>query len=274
MNHKAIKRRLFIYGALALLLVVIAIFGEKLAPYDPYLNNILAIDQAPNAKYIFGTDRLGRDLLSRILAGAGSSLGATAVIVVMTCFIGTTVGVCAAYFGGVLDTVIQKVLLIMQSFPRQVLAIAVAGVLGAGINNAILALICVGWIPYARISRSMVLKIVDSGYVKAAKLCGCGSISIIIHHVIPNIRNTVFVVLMTYMSSIMMEISGLSFLGLSAKPPYPEWGVMVNEGRKVLMTAPWQVLFPGLAILLTVIILNRLGDSVRDYIEYEQNHVQ
>ena len=135
-------------------------------------------------------------------------------------------------------------------------------------KNAAIALISIGWISYARMSRSMVLKIKESNYIKAARLCGCNSVYIILHHVIPNIGSMLFVTAMLALPGTMMEISSLSFLGLSAKLPTPEWGYMMNEGRKVLMTAPWQALIPGGAILISVIILNRLGDSVQEYLEY------
>ena len=153
------------------------------------------------------------------------------------------------------------------------MAIAVAGVLGAGVKNAAIALISIGWISYARMSRSMVLKIKESNYIKAARLCGCNSGYIILRHVIPNIGSVLFVTAMLALPGTMMEISSLSFLGLSAKLPTPEWGYMMNEGRKVLMTAPWQALIPGGAILISVIILNRLGDSVQEYLEYRTGSI-
>lgn len=267
-----LKIRLAFYVILALGLLVITFLGEKLAPHDPYETNFLAIDRPPGADYWFGTDNLGRCLFSRILAGAYSSITATILIVLCTAAIGALLGVAAGYYGGVLDVVIRKILLIVQSFPGQVMAIAVAGVLGAGIKNAAIALISIGWISYARIARSMVLKLKNSNFIRAARLCGCNSVSIILQHILPNIGGVLFVTAMTSLPVSMMEISSLSFLGLSAKPPYPEWGFMMNEGRKVLMTTPWQALFPGGAILVTVIILNRLGDSIQDYMEFAQSH--
>ena len=272
-RKKRLRIRLAWYLLLTAGLLIIMLFGEQLSPHDPYENNLLKIDQPPGAEYWFGTDNLGRCLLSRILTGARSSLSATLVIVLVTAVIGTTAGVTAGYYGGPLDAVIQKLLLIVQSFPGQVMAIAVAGVLGAGVKNAAIALISIGWISYARMSRSMVLKIKESNYIKAARLCGCNSVYIILHHVIPNIGSVLFVTAMLALPGTMMEISSLSFLGLSAKLPTPEWGYMMNEGRKVLMTAPWQALIPGGAILISVIILNRLGDSVQEYLEYRTGSI-
>ena len=262
-KKKRLRIRLAWYLLLTAGLLIIMLFGEQLSPHDPYENNLLKIDQPPGAEYWFGTDNLGRCLFSRILTGARSSLSATLIIVLVTAVIGTTAGVTAGYYGGPLDAVIQKLLLIVQSFPGQVMAIAVAGVLGAGVKNAAIALISIGWISYARMSRSMVLKIKESNYIKAARLCGCNSGYIILRHVIPNIGSVLFVTAMLALPGTMMEISSLSFLGLSAKLPTPEWGYMMNEGRKVLMTAPWQALIPGGAILISVIILNRLGDTYR-----------
>ena len=153
------------------------------------------------------------------------------------------------------------------------MAISVAGVLGASTKNAALALIVIGWIDNARLARSLVLKLKSSNFIKAARLCGCSSGYIILHHIIPNISKLMIVSGMLSLSGTMMELSSLSFLGLSSKPPYPEWGFMMSEGRKVLMTSPWQALMPGLAILSVVIILNRLGDSVQDCLDLSQARV-
>lgn len=273
MKCRRTKIRLALYMILTLGLLLVALFGENIAPYDPYKTNVMAIDQPPSYEYWFGTDNLGRCLFSRVLTGARSSLSATLLIVAMTGILGTLIGVVAGYYGGIVDNILKRLLLIFQSFPGQVLAIAIVGVLGAGFGNAVIALGAIGWIAYARIARSMVLKIRNAGYVNAARLCGCGSAYIIIHHVIPNIGSLLFVTAMNALAGTMLEISALSFLGLSATPPIPEWGFMISEGRKVLMTAPWQTLFPGMAILITVIILNRLGDSVQDYMAVRQQEL-
>ncbi len=271
MNQRSkLQVRLALYGFLTLILIFIMLFGEKVAPYDPYKNDLYAIDFAPCAEHIMGTDALGRDLFSRILTGARTSLSATFIVVAATGCIGTVIGVAAGYYGGVLDVIVQKVLLIFQSFPGQVMAIAVAGVLGAGTGNAALALIVIGWVDHARLARSLVLKLKNANYIKAARLCGCHSVHIISHHIVPNITKMMVVSVLLSLSGTMMELSTLAFLGLSSKPPFPEWGYMMSEGRKVLMTAPWQALMPGLAILSVVIILNRLGDSVQDYLEFTQ----
>ena len=270
-KRKAMKARLIVYALLTLGLVFLMVFGEKLSPYDPYKNDLLAIDMAPCREHLMGTDNLGRDIFSRVLTGARNSLGATFAVVVATGVIGTAIGVLAGYYGRGLDRVVQRVLLVFQSFPGQILAIAVAGVLGAGTKNAALALILVGWMANARLARSLTMKLRSSVFINAARLCGCTSGYIIAHHILPNIAKMMVVSVMLSLAGTMMEISSLAFLGLATKPPYPEWGFMINEGRKVLMTAPWQALMPGLAIFLSVVILNRLGDSVQDYMEYTQS---
>lgn len=267
-KRKRTMIRLMFYIVLTLGLVFIMFFGEKISPYDPYKNNLYAIDMAPCQEHLMGTDALGRDLFSRVLTGARTSLNATFIVVAVTGIIGTIVGVASGYFGGSMDRVVQKVLLVFQSFPGQILAIAVAGVLGAGTRNAALALICIGWMESARLARSLTMRLKSSVYINAARLCGCSAAYIIARHILPNIGKMMVVSVMLSLAGVMMEISGLAFLGLSSKPPYPEWGFMINEGRKVLMTAPWQALMPGLAILITVIILNRLGDSVQDAMEF------
>ncbi len=266
-DMRKVKVRLAVYILLTLALLIITLFGQQLAPHDPYATDFMSIDRAPGREFWFGTDNLGRDIFSRILTGARTSVSATFIVVGATALIGTVLGVIGGYFGGIIDLVLMKIFLILQSFPGEVMAIAVAGILGTGIKNATIALIFISWISYARLTRSLVLKIKDSNYIKAARLCGRSTPYILVRHVLPNISSALFVAILTSLSAVMMEISGLSFLGLSATPPFPEWGFMMNEGRKVLMTTPWQALVPGGAILVTVIILNRLGDSVRDYIE-------
>lgn len=263
--------RLAVYIILTLGLVILMVFGEQLSPYDPYKNDLYSIGMAPCAEHLMGTDNLGRDIFSRIITGARSSLGATFIVVITTGIIGTAIGVLAGYFGHTLDRIVQRILLVFQSFPGQILAIAVAGVLGAGTGNAALALILVGWMANARLARSLTLKLRSSVFINASRLCGCSSGYIIIHHILPNISKMMVVSVMLSLAGTMMEISSLAFLGLASKPPYPEWGFMINEGRKVLMTAPWQALMPGLAIFVSVVILNRLGDSLQDYVEYTQN---
>ena len=267
-KDRAVKLRLAFYVLLTLGLVFIMIFGEKIAPYDPYKNNYYAIDVAPCREHLMGTDNLGRDLFSRVLTGARSSLAATFAVVAATGVIGTVVGVVAGYFGGVLDRIVQRILLVFQSFPGQILAIAVAGVLGAGTKNAALALIVIGWMADARLARSLTMQLRSSVFINAARLCGCSAPYIIAHHILPNIAKMMVVSVMLSLAGTLMEISSLAFLGLSSKPPYPEWGFMINEGRKVLMTTPWHALMPGLAIFLSVVILNRLGDAVQDYMEH------
>lgn len=271
-QKKRLRLRLVLYVVLTAGLLFVAVFGEAIAPHDPYETDFMAIDTPPNREFWLGTDNLGRCMFSRILAGAGSSLLATAAIVLATALIGTALGVAAGYWGGCVDAVIQKFLLIIQSFPGQVMSIAVAGVLGAGLRNAVLALVSIGWVTYARMSRSAVMKIRNANFIRAARLCGQSAPEIILWHVLPNIRNILLITMMTALSTTMLLLSGLSFLGLSSKPPYPEWGFMMNEGRKVLMTAPWQALAPGLAIFVTVVILNRLGDSARDYLEFMRDY--
>lgn len=250
------------WAAASIFIVIIAVFGSSIAPHDPLATNYSAVNLAPSREYIMGTDHLGRCIFSRIICGTGTSVFSTFIIIAATTLIGTALGIIAGLCGGLADAVIMKLVTIFQAFPSTVFAIAVAGILGSGIKNAVIAMIVIGWPETARLSRSMTLKIKESAYLKVAKLYGCGTGGMIVRHIFPNIRSLIVVNATLGISSTMLTMASLSFLGLSAQPPTPEWGYMLNEGRKVFLTAPGRVLFPGLAIFIVVVIFSRLGDCI------------
>ena len=261
------KRKLKIEIGLAVLLLLIALFGSFLAPYDPLKVNYDFSLQSPSFLHIFGTDKLGRDVLSRIIYGTQLSLFMGVSIVVIMVSIGTIIGAIAGYFGGKVEMVLMRLADIMLSFPGIVLAIAIAGILGGSIVNTILALSVVGWAKYARIVRSMTLKVRGEEYVTAAVMMGASTTAIIRRHIIPNIMPLVITTGALDIGAIMIEVAGLSFLGFGAQPPTPEWGLMLNEGRQYLQTSPWLMAFPGMSILIVVAIFNLWSDSLRDVVD-------
>ena len=258
--------QLKIFLVLAIIVVLIAIFAPKIIPYS-FDEEVGASLTAPNGKYFFGTDQIGRDLFSRVIYGARYSIFMTMTLVFIIFVVGTVLGVTAGYFGGIADSIIMRIGDMMIAFPGLILAIAIAGLLGPSVRNAIIAISAVTWTKYARLARSMVLKIKQELYVEAAKITGSRNYSVIFKYIIPNMITTMIVTAVSDMGTIMLEIAGLSFLGFGAQPPIPEWGAMLNEGRETYTQAPWTMIYPGLAIVIVVIIFNMLGDSVRDLVD-------
>ncbi|MBR1497087.1 MAG: ABC transporter permease [Oscillospiraceae bacterium] len=259
------KTRLVVFRVLAAILVVCAALSERLCPYDPYrqdLDNALA---APGPAHILGTDRYGRDMLSRVIAGSRTSIFSTLLLVAVITALGTGIGVFCGWHGKWIDTVLMRISDMFLAFPGLVFALAVAGVLGGGLQNAIIALAAISWPKYARIARSQTLAQKERPYLSAARLAGCGAGGIIFRHILPNIIGPILVTSMLDTGTMMMELAGLSFLGLGAKPPTPEWGSMMSDTRSLITTVPWVTFAPGLAIFVSVMIFNLLGDTVRDY---------
>lgn len=264
------NRSFTFFTLLVLLLIAVAAAAPVLAPYDPLTASMRDAYQPPSAQHLFGTDKLGRDILSRILYGAGYSLSSVLILVACVFIVGTSLGVIAGYFGGKTDAVIMRVSDMMISFPGMILAIAIAGILGGSLINAIIALTIVTWTKYARLSRSMVLKIKRRDFVEAAIVSGGRPLHILWQHILPNILPLMVVTAAADIGAMMMELAGLSFLGFGSQPPAPEWGLMLNEGRQQLQTAPWLMIFPGLAIFITVMIFNLWGDALRDVLDPKQ----
>lgn len=265
------KIKLAVYGALTLLLILIAVFAPYITPYDPYEQDLSKALLAPCREYLLGTDRYGRDMLSRVIMGARSSIFSAVILVVIITVTGSIVGILCGYRGGKLDSFLMRISDIFLAFPGMVFAIAVASVMSGGIMNAVVALALISWPKYARIVRSQVLTIKNAPYISAARLAGSGTGKIILKHIVPNIAGPVIVTAVLDIGTMMMEIAGLSFLGLGATPPTAEWGSMMSNGRSMLQTSPWVILAPGCAIFLTVMVFNLLGDTVRDVLDPRQN---
>lgn len=252
---------------LVVLLIAIILLAPVISPYSPLEAVMKDANQAPSAAHLFGTDKLGRDVLSRILYGGAYSLSSVLALVVIIFCVGTTLGIIAGYFGGIVDTVIMRIADMMISFPGVILAIAIAGIMGGSLVNAMIALTAVTWTKYARLSRSMVLKIKKRDFVDAAIVSGGTNAHILWSHIMPNIVPLLVITAVADIGAMMMELAGLSFLGFGSQPPAPEWGLMLNEGRQQLQTAPWLMFFPGLAIFLSVVIFNLWGDALRDVLD-------
>ena len=239
------NRAFQVMSLLVLLLVLVAVFAPELTPYNPLRARMRDAFQAPSAAHWFGTDKLGRDCFSRILYGARYSLTSVLVLVTVIFIVGTSLGVVAGYFGGFADTVIMRTSDMMISFPGMILAIAVAGILGGSLVNAMIALTIVTWTKYARLARSMVLKIKKRDFVEAAIVCGGRPLHILISHILPNILPLMVITAASDIGAMMMELAGLSFLGFGSQPPAPEWGLMLNEGRQQFQSAPWLMASPA-----------------------------
>ena len=264
-RRDTVKIRLIIFGTLAALLLIGSIFSEHLTPYDPYLQDLMNTKAAPSAEHLFGTDRYGRDMLSRVIVGSRTSIFSTLLLVAIITVFGTVIGVFCGWHGKWIDSILMRISDMFLAFPGLVFALAVAGVLGGGLHNAIIALAAISWPKYARIARSQTLTQKETAWMKAARLSGSGTAKIILKHILPNIIGPILVTSMLDIGTMMMELAGLSFLGLGAKPPTAEWGSMMSDTRSLLTTVPWVTLAPGLAIFVSVMIFNLLGDTVRDW---------
>jgi len=258
-------------GMLLIVVVLgVALLAPWIAPHDPVLMNTEHRLEKPSAMYYLGTDHLGRCILSRIMYGARVSLGISFVVLVMIMFLGILVGTIAGYAGGKTDYVIVGVIDVLLAFPGLILALVIAGMLGPSITNVMIAMASVQWVGYARIIRGMVASIKEKEYVQAARSGGGKHLSLIRRHILPNVLSPVIVLATLDMGSTILAISGLSFLGLGAQPPNPEWGAMLNDGLPYMYMAPWVMIFPGLAILITVLAFNMMGDGLRDFFDPRQ----
>ena len=255
-------------GALVALLVVgVAVFAPVVAPHPPDEPNFDLIEAPPSYKAWFGTDRLGRDVLSRVIYGSRISLSVAVVSISASMLVGGGLGLGSGFAGGTWDNVINRVMDVFFSIPGLLLAVGVAAMRGPGVNSAVLAIAIVYTPVFARVMRGPVLAEREKEYVEAVRALGATRLSVALKHVLPNVLSP-FVVQGTvaFSQAVLIEAS-LSYLGLSAQPPTPSWGNMLNEGRTYLETAPWISVFPGIAIMITVLAFNLLGDGLRDILD-------
>jgi peptide/nickel transport system permease protein len=259
-------------AAVAGLVVLVAFVGTALAapvlaPYDPTEVDARSILAPSSAEHWLGTDNLGRDVLSRLIFGARWTLGTAFVAALCIVAIGVSVGLVAGYFGGLIDDVLMRIVDVLLAFPSLVLALAIVGTLGPSLTNVMIGMIAVWWVDYARVIRGLTVSVREREYVAAAHCCGAPAGHVILRHLLPNVIPSVILLATLEFGALMLAISGLSFLGLGAQPPTPEWGTMLNNGRAFFQRAPQLMLYPGLAITLTVVACNLVGDGLRDVLD-------
>ena len=252
-------------GVIAVAWVVIAIFAPLIAPHDP-LAQAFPASQSPSGAHLFGTDELGRDVLSRVIHGSRISVPIALLLVALAAAIGGLVGGLAGYFRGIVDGVSMRTVDLVFAFPPIILAMVVAAVLGRGLRNAALAIVVVAWPSYARVVRGLVLSVGDTEYVQSARLLGSSARRTLFRDVLPNVAGPVFVLATLDLANAILLLSGLSFHGLGAQPPQAEWGSMVATGAQYFQWW-WIGTFPGLAIFTAVLAFNFLGDSLRDFFD-------
>lgn len=252
-----------------LLVVVCALFAERLAPYNPIKMQLANAFVPPpwqhggSWNHLLGTDQFGRDILSRIIFGCRVSLLVGVTAVGLAGLIGSSLALISGYFGGVLDSIIMRLTDMMLALPWFVLAIALAGVLGPSLQNVIIILASVYWAQYARVIRGEVLRLRDADFVQLAKVAGCGNFRILRKHIFPNVINTLTVLFTLHLGTAVVAEAGLTFLGMGVPPPHPAWGLMLSDGRSYLSNAWWICAFPGIAIMLVVLSANVMGDWLR-----------
>ena len=259
------KSSLLRNGSLLILLsyICMAIFAGALSPHDPLQVDVANRLQPASTEFLLGTDSLGRCVLSRLLHGARNSLLSAAVVLLTTVSVGTVVGLFAGFFGGRCDYLVQRLLEGVMAFPGLILALAIAGVLGPGLENAVLALCLVHWVGYARIVRNMTLSLRERTYVQSSRIAGASSLDLLRRHILPEVAPAVVVVATLDYGRIIISIAGLSFLGLGAQPPAPEWGAMLSEGKSYMQVAPQLILWPGAMIAGIVLALQLLSETWR-----------
>jgi peptide/nickel transport system permease protein len=263
-----IRNRLVLAGLVMVVgLIVVAAFAGLIAPYDPIANNVRAALQPPSSYYYFGTDRFGRDVFSRVIFGSRLSLLVALVSVTISVVVGVILGLVSGYCRGWVDNAIGRVMDVFFSFPALLLAIGVAAMLGPGLSNAILAIAVVYSPVFGRVVRGPVLVERGKEYVEAARVIGASAPRVVLGHILPNVLSPLIVQATITLSQAILTEAYLSFLGLGTQPPFPSWGTMLQEGRTFLETAPWMSIFPGLAIMLTVLAFNLLGDGIRDVLD-------
>jgi ABC-type dipeptide/oligopeptide/nickel transport system permease subunit len=262
------KNRGAVFGLAVLLAVLaMAVLAPVLAPYDPVAQGVGPPLQAPSREHWAGTDGFGRDILSRIIYGARIALIVGIVAVLLALVVGVTLGLVAGYYGGVVDALIMRLMDGLFAFPIIILAIAMMAIVGFGVSNLIVA-VAVGFVaPFARVTRGDVLAVREEPYVEAARLAGVGSLAIMFRHVLPNVMAPVIVQGALRVSGAIITEAGLSFLGLGPPPPTPVWGSMIAEGRNFIVMAPHVSTLPGIALMLTIVGLNLLGDGLRDALD-------
>ena len=261
------KKPLLIVGIIiCATLTFSSLLAPIIAPNEPNLVNMRYSLSAPNVEFPMGADQLGRCTLSRLMFGARTSLGMAFLVTVITFLIGTAVGALSGLFAGKLpDKFLTALCEVVLAFPGIILALVISGTLGPGIFNMMLAIALVSWAGFSRVVRSLVISVKDTDYIKAARASGTTGIKIVTRHILPNISGAILTILATNLGNTILQIAGLSFLGLGAQPPYAEWGMMINDARIHIATTPSLILYPVAAVSLAVLGFHLIGDSLKDF---------
>ncbi|AKB19771.1 MULTISPECIES: nickel transporter permease [unclassified Methanosarcina] len=270
LKNRQIALSLIILGGL----IFMAVFANVLAPYDYTEKDLQNRLQPPSPDHLFGTDHLGRDILTMVMYGAQASLFIGFTVVNVSLAIGVALGVLAGYYGGWLDEIIMRLTDSFLAFPSMFLALAITAFLGQGMENMMLALIAVEWTVFARVARGSTLDVKTKGYVQAARWIGASNTYVMIKHVLPNILSPVLIMASLGIGNVILAAAGLSFLGLGVQPSTPEWGAMLDAGRTYFTTAPWIMFFPGLFIMMTVLAFNYFGDGLRDTLDQKMKNLE
>ena len=261
---KSSRSRLYLWGGLLLALMLGVMLAAYLIPWNPYVQDLSMAEQPPSAAHLLGTDRYGRDMFARVLVGGRTSISGALAVVLLITVIGAGIGTGSGWYGGRIEQAWMGLSDVFLAFPGLVLALAVAGVSGGGMLQAVLALAAIGWPKYARLSRRLTVSLKEEPYIDIARMRGISSWKIIGCHILPNMAGPLLTTAVLDIGTMMMELAALSFLGLGVKPPTPEWGAMMSEGRRFLQLSPWMVMAPGAAMCLTVGLFHLLGEALRD----------
>ncbi len=265
---RTLRNPLSLAGLLIIgLLIVIAVIAPAIAPYDPLKTDTISRLQPPSGGHLFGTDQLGRDILSRIVYGTRISLRIAILVAAVALSIGAPMGIVSGYFRGRTDDFLMRLTDMFQSFPSLILAMAIAAALKPTLENVVLAIALASWPAYARLARSVTLSIREENYIEAARAVGAGNPRVLLRHVLPGVISPVTIQVSLDMGGILLTAAGLGFIGFGAQPPTPEWGLMISEGRNYIPGQWWVSTFPGLAISLVVLGFNLLGDGIRDALD-------
>ena len=264
----ALRNRLVVFGAgIVAVIVVLAVLAGVVTPYDPTEMKVIDALKAPSVAHPFGTDRFGRDVLSRTIHGSRIALGVALSSITLAFVLGTLLGVIGGYAGGWPDLAIGRTMDVLFSFPTLILAIGIAAMLGPGLDNAALAIAVVYAPLFSRVARGPVIAERAKDYVSAALALGAGPLRMAFRHILPNVMAPLIVQVSIGLAYAILTEAALSYLGLGTQPPAPSWGTMLNEGRTYLETAPWMSVFPGVAIMLAVLGFNLLGDGLREVLD-------
>lgn len=275
-KKKIVNRKnyiLYVGAVLSFFVLLVTLFGPLFEPYNPTKMELSQKFIAPCREFIFGTDHLGRDIFSRVIEGARVSLVIAGCVVLFSAVLGVVLGMISGYMGGAVDMLIMRVVDALLAFPTIIFALALSTMMGTGQTNLIIAITCIQWTRYARIARGETLMLKNAEYVEAARSIGNNTAQILAKYIFPNVVSKIIILASLDIGTIILYCASLSFLGLGAQPPSPDWGVMISEGKDYIQYAPWLTLFPGLAIALSALAFNMLGDGLRDLLDPRMKEV-